>query len=138
MLKKVAFLAAMLFILICTMHTNGFVVSSAVAQFENSYSKYSENHNTYSAGTGSVRAEALYAELKGKTRIDSYGGKDNVAILENAGDGLIFSVEVPSEGYYEIDLLYTGLSEIGRALKISLTVDGELPFLEAGTLELQR
>ena len=77
---------------------NGFVVNSAVAQFENSYSKYSENHNTYSARTGSVRAEALDAELKGKTRIDSYGGKDNVAILENAGDGLIFSVEVPLVG----------------------------------------
>lgn len=139
MLKRLAFAVAMLFTLIYTAQINVFAAGTAVVQqFENSYSEYSENRGTALAGTGSVRAAAADAQLKGETRIGSYGGKDHVAVLENPGDGLTLSVEIPSEGYYEVHLLYAGLTEVGRALKIRLDVDGALPFLEAGTLELQR
>lgn len=139
MLKRLAFSAAMLFTLVNIAQMNVFAVNStAVQQFDNSYSEYYEGFDSNSAGTDNIKAEALSAVLNNNAQIGSYGGKDNIAILENAGDGLSFSIEIQSEGYYEIALLYTGLSDVGRALKLSLAIDGELPFLEAGTIELQR
>lgn len=135
MRRKMAFLMAM-FVLCTAFSLNS--VNAASEQSEISYDEYVKNNENYAAGTEDIVIGVEQAILKQSAGIGNYGDRKDVAILENAGDGLSFSVNIPSDGYYEIGLLYTGMSEVARSLKLNLSIDGEIPFLESGTLELQR
>lgn len=75
---------------------------------------------------------------KNGAEFGEYGEKSNVYILSNANSSLEFTADVEKDGFYQVFITYTGCVDVDKDIKLSLSIDGQLPFVEAGTLELNR
>lgn len=73
----------------------------------------------------------------GASLAQDYEGRSPAVLLEE-GSEAVFWLEVGTTGLYGIEIGYMPLPGRGRSVEISLEIDGELPFSEAGKLLLHR
>ncbi len=111
---------------------------STTQSYDNTESLYIQEHGEIKGGNNIIKTSITSAKLIGGASLGSYGGKENIVLLEGADTGISIPVSVNEEGYYKIDVLYTGIIESDKTIKLSLAIDGCEPFFEAGSLELPR
>ncbi len=67
----------------------------------------------------------------------THGGKSSMVISKDNAF-CEWTIEVPTTGIYHMYFDYYPLAESGRDITLKVTIDGKLPFVEAGTLSLSR
>lgn len=85
---------------------------------------------TLAAGAGTLSES-------GAERRTEYEGEADVAVLQNGG-WIEWAFTVSESALYTLDLRYIALPGAGRDLKAGFTLDGEVPFLGASELVLNR
>jgi len=143
MLKKIAaFTMALLIVATLSFTASAKTVSKAenqpLSDYENTYGLYLSSFSDYPDNIGQAKREFFASFLDGKAAWGSYSGKEKVAILSNPADSITTNIEVSASGFYYIDLLYTGILDSDKPIKISVEIDGETPFFEAVALEIPR
>lgn len=84
-----------------------------------------------------VRADACTAVLPQGSLSDPGDGREGAAALHGDTVSLTYTVEVPEAGLYEIGTVFRVQRDTGRSgYDFSLTVNGTLPFRQAGSLRL--
>lgn len=109
-----------------------------VLEYENTYSLYLSSFSEYPNNKGEITSDFYLSVLGGSATWESYAGKEKVAVLNNPNDSVTVYTNVSTDGFYYIDLLYTGISSSDKPIKLSITVDGKTPFFEAVSLEIPR
>ena len=139
MSRKIAVLVTFVFILTSVLQFNVYAaLSNDKQQSIITYNDYNVNYKDSFVELQDIKIAASAAELLKSAHIGNYGDKNNVALLKNAGDTVKFNVVVPTDGYYEICLSYTGMTEVAKSLRLNLMIDDSIPFDDASTIELKR
>ena len=111
---------------------------AAAADFDNPYSAYAQENQPLSEQAGTATAVFASDGLGAGAQRGAYGGRQDVAVLAEAGASVTFAVQVSADGLYAIVPEYTGCLETDKTIKMGLQIDGAQPFFEAGELELPR
>lgn len=122
MCRKIAVLVTFVFILTSVLQFNVYAaLSNDKQQSIITYNDYNANYKDSFVELQDIKIAASAAELLKSAHIGNYGDKNNVALLKNAGDTIKFNVVVPTDGYYEISLSYTGMTEVAKSLRLNLS-----------------
>ena len=100
-----------------------------------SYAFYNEQYASVPAGQKVYPLDVLSPVDSSKTESTTYDGKACVSLSQ---DGRVdYHVDIPQDGRYQLWLTYYNLPGFSE-IECSLSVDGELPFEEAGVFVLSR
>lgn len=72
-----------------------------------------------------------------EAEIDTYDGREGV-VLEDAGAWSEWEIEIRQSGAYTLAVEYYPLVGTGKDIELGVTIDGRIPFQEAGTVTLPR
>lgn len=140
MIKKMLSILA-----VCTLLNSIFLIDASALthitsndEYESTYNKYLSENKIEAVHNDTVNISMSDVTLSNGANLATYGGKENIAVLNDAQSSLKTMVEIEHTGYYVINLNYTGLIENEKNIKLSLKIDGNTPFFEASSLELQR
>ncbi len=102
--------------------------------------KYSEVQKQYQEqgfkpGNGVIRLDANQAQ---GVLTSSYQGVDQAMLSEEDGEDICFSFQCESAGLYALRVRYCAMNDVTTPIVCSLTIDGEIPFSESGTISLYR
>lgn len=101
-----------------------------------------ESGATNASGEVSIEAVDISAKSPDTEVVTGeYAGEANTLQWKNDRTGWIeYEVDVPEDGLYEIEMRYHPLMDksMKRNASVKLTVDGELPFRESGSVPLER
>lgn len=111
---------------------------SILSDYENTYGLYLSSYSEYPDNIGEINSDFFASFLGGKAVWGSYADKEKVAVLRNPDDSITSLVKVSASGFYYIDLVYAGIADNDKPIKLSVEIDEITPFFEAGTLEIPR
>lgn len=106
--------------------------------YDNTHALYIKNNGKITNGDNVIETNITNATLLNGATIGNYGDKENVILLDGANSAFSLPINVDVEGYYKIEVLYTGIITSDKAIKLSVTIDGEKPFFESDSIELKR
>lgn len=107
-------------------------------QYQNTYNSYLMTYGEVKSSGITICKGAESAKIVKGASFGDYADKSNVLILSEPDSSFVLPVDIETEGYYQIYLTYTGIVESDKNIKLSLNIDGEQPFVEADSFELQR
>lgn len=115
-------------------------IEATVIERENSYARY------YSGIRGKANAASeiiikpdSFSKRADNTNIsvvDEFNGYKDVAVWGNSPDYAEWVFTTPSDGIYELEMLYYPLKKISRPIETAIRLDGEFPFCEAASVTL--
>lgn len=113
-----------------------------LADRRHGYATYSDANRGTPAGRESIRIRAAsfaaQSEEAGVTVLSEFEGEEGVLLWSSIRGWVEWTVDIPSDGLYELCPMYYPLEGKQRAIEVALAIDGEVPFSEAASLTLQR
>lgn len=101
------------------------------------YESYFKESKDFPSGKTAFNIDASgFIVVNGEIRPD-YAGKPAVAVLSDSGEAEV-TFELKDKGLYEIGLEYNSTGGSNRQFEFELEINGETPFLQAGTLTLSK
>lgn len=108
---------------------------SRVPEYNNSIS-YGEYLEKYASAVSAEKEIVLKGAEYSETDMDVVVDGDDVVTGEEGS--ISWNADVPSAGWYEIDLEYGTLGTGGSEIQMSLYLNGEIPFEQASTLVFKK
>lgn len=108
---------------------------------ENTYQKYIEKYKNSKRPMKEViipAANYTASSKKDAVLVDEFQGKKKIIKITNAEEWIEWSVDIPEDGMYSMQLSYFPLPGKGRAIELSLEIDGKLPFDSARQFNFSR
>ena len=102
---------------------------------DDTYQNYLRNHTVVSTGTDLVAVDIAAFEGDGKLQQDAEG---NAEVYTADGDYTTWTVDVPFEGMYAVQLEYLTVESRGVDIERELYINDELPFSGADMLRFSR
>lgn len=102
------------------------------------YFAYKNAVAAYRDGTSSF--EKLFTPAEGETNgtlLEEQQGKTGVVLLDEEGENIRFTADIPQAGLYAIELEYLPYADNGAVVSAGLLLDGEKPFVEADQFRLE-
>lgn len=112
--------------------------SQSSLAYDNTQALYIENNGEIVNGDNVIDTDITNVTLLNGATVGNYGDKTNVLLLDDANSAFSLPIYVDVEGYYKIEVVYTGIISSDKAIKLSLTIDGEKPFSKSDSIELKR
>ncbi len=85
-------------------------------------------------------ADLVISSAEGMTIEPTYAGKENVLLWNSPEATVSFTVNVPADGRYKMNMVYSPIVSANNQanLEMAVTIDGKYPFASASRVEFQK
>lgn len=108
------------------------------------YYEYRALHENVPAPVGvlaNVRSgDLVLSSNEGMTIEPTYAGKENVLLWNSPDASVSFTVNVPADGRYKMNMVYSPIASANNqaTLEMAMTIDGHYPFASASRFEFKK
>lgn len=119
----------------------GLTVNAAISD-EDFYYQEVQNYSSYLDDKNADAQAAVDVDLFSydveSSEVEETTLDEKKALLIKNGNALTVDVNIPSDGYYQLQLGYYPIEGASSSIKFELSIDGSVPFAGASTLTLRR
>lgn len=108
---------------------------------ENSYSNYVKKHADDPRPEQEVTVSGkdfVKADKGAEVEVKTVDGKDNVACWSNQDGQLVYEINVPEDGVYNMEMSYEALAGKTANVEFALLIDGKCPYTTASRISLSK
>ncbi len=108
------------------------------SEYDYKYSNYLKDHGDIVDTGEKLNLDFSKVTVADGTVFGDYNGKKSVLKLGSVNANATFNFNIAKSGYYCLYLEYCGLKDNEKKINLSLEADGQTPFFEAGSVEINR